>query len=79
MVIKKHKLEMVKNALQYGVLYAKTESEEAEFALLLIEVQKTIEEEKDQEIRIGKLKSLDGCPFHYCDSNPKCENKCRYA
>lgn len=23
--------------------------------------------------------SLDGCPFHYCDSNPKCEEKCRYA
>lgn len=22
--------------------------------------------------------SLEGCPFHYCDSNPKCENKCRY-
>lgn len=23
-------------------------------------------------------KSLDGCPFMYCDSNPKCEGKCRY-
>jgi len=23
--------------------------------------------------------SLDGCPFHYCDKNPKCEDKCRYA
>lgn len=23
--------------------------------------------------------SLDGCPFHYCDRNPKCEIKCRYA
>lgn len=23
--------------------------------------------------------SLDGCPFNYCDSNPKCEGKCRYA
>lgn len=22
--------------------------------------------------------SLDGCPFHYCDSKPVCENKCRY-
>jgi hypothetical protein len=22
--------------------------------------------------------SLDGCPFNYCDSNPKCEIKCRY-
>lgn len=23
--------------------------------------------------------SLQGCPFNYCDSNPKCEGKCRYA
>lgn len=23
--------------------------------------------------------SLYGCPFHYCDKNPKCEGKCRYA
>lgn len=23
--------------------------------------------------------SLDGCPFVYCDSDPKCEDKCRYA
>ena len=22
--------------------------------------------------------SLEGCPFHYCDSKPVCENKCRY-
>ena len=22
--------------------------------------------------------SLDGCPFHYCDKAPACENKCRY-
>jgi hypothetical protein len=23
-------------------------------------------------------KSLKGCPFHYCDRNPKCEQTCRY-
>lgn len=23
--------------------------------------------------------SLEGCPFNYCDSNPKCDGKCRYA
>lgn len=23
--------------------------------------------------------SFDGCPFNYCDKNPKCEYKCRYA
>lgn len=22
--------------------------------------------------------SLDGCPFNYCDSDPKCDGKCRY-
>jgi hypothetical protein len=22
--------------------------------------------------------SLDGCPFNYCDNNPKCEGTCRY-
>lgn len=22
--------------------------------------------------------SLEKCPFNYCDSNPKCEGKCRY-
>ena len=25
-----------------------------------------------------KATSLEGCPFNYCDSNPKCEGKCRY-
>ena len=23
--------------------------------------------------------SLEGCPFMYCDKNPKCEGECRYA
>ncbi len=23
--------------------------------------------------------SLEGCPFYYCNSNPKCSDKCRYA
>lgn len=22
--------------------------------------------------------SLDGCPFNYCDNNPKCQIQCRY-
>ncbi len=24
------------------------------------------------------LSSLDGCPFQYCDDNPKCETSCKY-
>jgi len=23
--------------------------------------------------------SLDNCPFHYCDNNPKCETVCKYS
>lgn len=79
MELKKSKLETVKNALQYAVIYAKTEVEEAEFALLLLDVQSAIIHEQEQEKRIEELKSLDGCVFHYCDSNPKCEGKCRYV
>lgn len=78
MDIKKSKLETVKNALQYAVLNARTEAEEAEFALLLIEVQTTIVEEDELEKRIAPFRSLPNCPFVYCDSSPKCEGKCRH-
>ncbi len=79
MEFKKSKLELVKNALQYAVLNAKTESETAEFALVLLDVQSAIIREAEKEKRIEVLRSLDKCPFNYCDSNPKCEGKCRYA
>lgn len=39
------KLELVKDALQYGVLYSQNEAETAEFALLLIDVQGLINKE----------------------------------
>lgn len=38
--------------------------------------------QKDLLIGIKKeniVTSLEGCPFNYCDSNPKCTGKCRYA
>ena len=38
MKFEKSKLETIKNALQYAVISAKTESETAEFGLLLLEV-----------------------------------------
>jgi hypothetical protein len=63
--------------LQYAVISAKTESETAEFGLLLLEVQSGIESEKEWEKRKKEMSSLDGCPFCYCDSVPKCESKCR--
>lgn len=78
MKLEKHKLETVKNALQYAVFNAKTKSEESEFALLLLDVQLNISEEIEREKRLEKLKSLEGCVFKYCDSNPKCEGNCRY-
>ena len=79
MELKKSKLLLVKDALIYGTMFSKSESETAEFALLLVEVTGKIEEEKQQEKYVETLKSLDGCPFHYCDRNPKCDGKCRYA
>ena len=79
MKFEKSKLETIKNALQYAVISAKTESETAEFGLLLLEVQSGIESEKEWEKRKKEMSSLDCCPFRYCDSVPKCESKCRYA
>lgn len=79
MEFKKSKLETIKNALQYAVMYAKTESETAEFALLLVDVETAIVSEVEQEKRIESLKSLEGCVFKYCAYNPKCEGKCNHA
>ena len=79
MEIKKAKLETIKNALQYGMLFSNDEAETAEFALLLNEVQVGIIQDAGQEVLIKEIYSLHGCPFHYCDSNPKCKDKCRYA
>lgn len=78
MKIRGKKLKMIEQALQYAVLYAKTEAETAEFAQILLDVQSTIIEEVKENKRIEALKSLKDCPFTYCDSTPKCEGKCRY-
>jgi len=79
MKFEKSKLETIKNALQYAVISARTEAETAEFGILLLEVQSGIESEKEWEKRKKEMSSLKGCPFHYCDSIPKCEGRCRYA
>ena len=79
MEIKKAKLETIKNALQYGMLFSNDEAETAEFALLLNDVQVVIVKEEEEEKRCKSLESFDGCPFFYCDTNPKCENKCKYS
>jgi len=64
-------------ALAYAVMYAKTEHETAEFALLKLDIDEAIIRKK-----IYKEHDKMGCPcvpFNYCDSIPKCEGKCRYA
>ncbi len=43
------------------------------------EVSKRLSELKHQVATgLSESTSLEGCPFHYCDSNPVCENRCRY-
>lgn len=68
----------VKESLSYAVLFAKTEHETAAFSLLLIDVQDSLIRES---LNISNKERHDkmGCPFKYCDSNPKCEGKCRYS
>jgi len=71
-------LLLSQQALGYAVMYAKTEHETAEFALLKIDIDEAIIRKKYAD---EKQKEHDkmGCPFKYCDSNPPCEGKCRYA
>lgn len=77
MEIKGTRLKTLQQALGYSVMFAKTESETAEFALLKLEVDSAINKEqllKTQQEEHDKM----GCPYMYCSSNPKCKGKCRY-
>ena len=65
-------------ALGYAVMYAKTEHETAEFALLKVDIDKAIIRQKFHDERKAEHDKM-GCPFKYCDSNPKCIGKCRYS
>ena len=79
MIIKlsKQELEALGQALSYAVMNAPTEHETAEYAMLKVKVEgeitriKLIDEQNEKHAWLG-------CPFKYCDSNPKCEGKCRY-
>jgi hypothetical protein len=51
MEFKKSKLKLIKDALSYAVMFSRSESETAEFALLLVEVVGGIETEKQQQIK----------------------------
>lgn len=50
----------------------------AEFALLKIDIDEAIIRKKYADEKKAEHDKM-GCPFNYCDSNPKCEGKCRYA
>ena len=78
MDLSKRQLLTAQQALGYAVMYAKTESETAEFALLKLDIDGAIIRQKEvekQKVEHDKM----GCPFHYCDSKIKCVGKCRYA
>lgn len=70
-----HELKMLEQALGYAVIYAKTEEETAEFAMLKVKVSTAIETEKQLAIK-KELHSKMNCPFQYCSQKPKCEGTC---
>ena len=70
-----HELKMLDQALGYAVMYAKTEEETAEFAMLKLKVNSAIETEKKVAIQKA-LHSKMNCPYQYCSQKPKCEGTC---
>lgn len=82
MNLNKRQLKITQQALGYAVMYAKTEQETAEFALMKLDIDEALIriEIPTSQVATGlpASTSLDGCPFHYCDKNPKCEGNCRY-
>lgn len=79
MEFNKSKLETIKSALMYAVMYAKTEQETAEFSIMLVDVEGKIAEEAETEARVKQYESLPGCVFKYCGYQPKCEGKCTHV
>ena len=78
MEISKRQLLLMQQAIGYAVMYAKTEHETAEFALLKLDIDGMLIRMKAAEHRQRNHENK-GCPFNYCDSTPECEGKCRYA
>jgi hypothetical protein len=78
MELSNHEVKELGQALSYAVLYAKTEAETAEFALLKVKIEGEIIRREESAKRKAEHAKL-GCPFHYCDSNPPCKGKCHYA
>lgn len=78
MELSKNQLITAQQALGYAVMYAKTEHETAEFALLKLDIDAALIRKESQERRRAERDKM-GCPFKFCDSNPPCKGKCRYA
>lgn len=78
MELSKRKLLTAQQALGYAVMYAKTESETAEFALLKLDIDGALIRIDAAEKRKAEHDKM-GCPFHYCDNMTPCKGKCRYA
>jgi hypothetical protein len=78
MELNKKQLFTIQQALGYAVMYAQTEHETAEFALIKLDIDEAIIRKKELE-NYKEEHSKMGCPFQYCDSNPKCEVKCHYS
>jgi len=77
MKLSKRQMQLVKEALGYGVMFSKTESETAEFAIFKMEVETQIRLQSEFETKQAEHDKL-GCPFKYCDSEIKCVGKCKY-
>ena len=76
MEIKKAKLKLVKDALEYAIANCRSESKDAEFAFLYADVVVAIEKETKEDAYVKTLESLPGCVFKYCSQNPKCVDRC---
>ena len=78
MELTKNKLLTMQQALGYAVMYAKTEHETAEFALLKLDIDGALIRKEAAENLKSEHDKM-GCPFMYCDNNPKCAGKCKYS
>lgn len=72
-----HKIALMEGKYEVALLvWNKDEYKVAEAALDLAEAQRP----KSQVASGSPVStSLDGCPFHYCDSKPQCTERCRYS
>jgi len=78
MKLNKKQLLIAQQAMGYAIMYAKTEIETAEFALLKLDIDGSLIRMASESQRKLKHDRMD-CPFQYCDSNPPCDDKCRYT